>query len=571
MSKKIVKVLGIIKKNSGSHYHRIEYPLTKIMNESNELDDHVFEITLKESQDLTVEELESYNVITFNWGVEIPASKLGELQSKGVKIVYSLDDFWQFSDNHPYYNNPVQIKTEQNNVIRNLILSDAVIVTTERLALQVLPYNENVAIVPNFLDEKDFNLVKTESNKLRVGIIGSVSHAPDWELLKGVINRIAKNKDLVEKCQFVICGYSQGPAWDKTVNMFKVKKNLDIVVKEGKSVYEYMELYNDLDVVLMPLENTEFNVCKSALKLMECTLSKTVPVGSILYNAKELKGIVVAETPLQYEESLIKLLDKEFYNKVLDHIIETNKKVINFEERIKNTKAVFCEVYNNDLSPKLDDVEIYSITYDQNQFTEYKTYDNSHIRTLDQKSWRFEYNPIIDIVSNKIDDNGYLAILSWKFNRKTNITKNVLYRTLKFYKYQDYDFINLATRYWQNTDDYLNFSYKVHAKLEVLLKRLLKHLGKEAKVDQNNYTYSNFFIMRKELWKDYVENWIKPALEFMENDPEYFEDANYTSGLSKEKLKELTGLDNYTYHTFCLERLILYFINHKKLKVKGVV
>jgi hypothetical protein len=57
----------------------------------------------------------------------------------------------------------------------------------------------------------------------------------------------------------------------------------------------------------------------------------------------------------------------------------------------------------------------------------------------------------------------------------------------------------------------------------------------------------------------------------MDNDPEYFEDAKYITGLPTNKLQELTGLDYYTYHTFVLERLIVYFVGYKKLKVKKVI
>ena len=92
------------------------------------------------------------------------------------------------------------------------------------------------------------------------------------------------------------------------------------------------------------------------------------------------------------------------------------------------------------------------------------------------------------------------------------------------------------------------------------------HLGKDIHPDRDNYTYSNFFLMKTDLWKDYIENWAKPAIEFMENDQEYFENAIYTTGLSSEKLKELTGLDYYTYHTFVLERLIIFYTKSKNLK-----
>lgn len=569
MEKEIIKILAINNKNSGSHFHRIDYPFSKI--NGTELDNRVFDITLKEFTPEVVAEAENYNIFVYNWDVNVSVQELGRLQAKGVKILYSIDDFWQFSDTHPYYNNPMVIQVTQNRVLQSLTLADAVMVTTERLAMRVLPYNTNVAIIPNFLDPNDYKLEKEPSDKLRVGILGSISHLPDWRLLKGAINRIAKNKELAEKCEFYVCGYAETDRnWQEILKLFTVKKNLTVIPKAGLPVEEYMTLYNNLDVCLMPLELTEFNVCKSALKLMECTISKTIPVGSVLYNAKELKGIVVAETPMDYEETLVELLNKESYNQVLEHITKTNLEDADFEKRLHNTKAVFSALYTDDLSVKIDDLEIHSIVYDKDQVTEYTPYDNSSIRTLEQKSWRFEYNPIIDIVSRD-NNKDYIGIFSWKFPNKTGIIKNILYKTLLHKKYNEYDFISLSRSYWSTTKDYLNFSYQHHPKLEVLLKRVLEHLNKPYEFAKENYVYSNFFIMKKENWVDYVENWVKPALEFMENDPEYSENANYTSGLPADKLKELTGLDHYTYHTFVLERLIVFYVHQKQLSILKLV
>jgi len=409
-------------------------------------------------------------------------------------------------------------------------------------------------------------------SKLNVCIYGSYSHYPDWLLLKGAINRFAKNQKIVENCVFYICGYVKNNSkWDEIVNLFKRKKNLKVEVREGLDTNNYMNLLKDMDVCLMPLEYTEFNLCKSALKLMECAISKTLPVGSALYSTKELKGIVVAETPMQYEETIEKLLDKEYYNQVLNYVTDLNLKDADVEKRIENTKATLIAVATEDLKPKLDNVLIKTITYDENQISEYETYNNSHIRTKEQKSYLFEYNPIIDIVSNLPENIEYLGIFSWKFPQKTGFSKNILYKTLNHYKYKEYDFLNLAKSYWKDTPEYLHFSYKYHPKLQELLKKLLVHLGKDIYPDRNNYTYSNFFLMKTDLWKDYVENWVKPAIEFMENDPEYFEDAKYITGLPTNKLQELTGLDYYPYQTFVLERLILYFVADKKLKVKRVI
>jgi hypothetical protein len=454
-----------------------------------------------------------------------------------------------------------------NRVKQHILNADAIMVTTERLAIQTMKYADNVAIIPNFLDIKDYKLNKTKSDKLRVGIIGSISHVPDWEMLKGAIGRFAKNKKIAENVEFVICGYTaNNPSWDKVKSLFTVKKNLIVSIYDSLPATEYMQLYNNLDVCLMPLEYTEFNLCKSALKLMECAISKTLPVGSALYSSKELKGIIVAESPLQYEQTIEKLLDKDYYDQILNYVTDLNLKDADVEKRLENTKATLVAVAKEDLSLKLDNVLIKTITYDDNQVSEYETYNNSHIRTKEQKSYLFEYNPIIDIVDNLPEGVEYLGVFSWKFPIKTGFSKNILYKSLSHYKHKEYDFLNLSKSYWKNTSEYLHFSYKNHPKLQELLKKLLVHLGKDVHPDRDNYTYSNFFLMKTDLWKDYIENWVKPAIEFMDNDPEYFEDAIYTTGLSSEKLKELTGLDYYTYHTFVLERLILFYVTNKQLK-----
>ena len=85
-------------------------------------------------------------------------------------------------------------------------------------------------------------------------------------------------------------------------------------------------------------------------------------------------------------------------------------------------------------------------------------------------------------------------------------------------------------------------------------------------------TTSCFGVSETELYKEYIETWIKPSLDYMENViwDEVNKDANYLGGLSKEQLKENTNLDFYNYITCVLERLILQFIDYKQLKVKNV-
>jgi len=218
-----IKVLAITKPLSGSHFWRIFYPLSKI--NGSIVEDKEIEVTFKDFDDSIPKEAENYNILIYHWDIGLSIQEIGRLQSIGVKVIYSIDDFWEFSDYHPYYNSVFSRNYAQNRTKHHMINADGVIVTTERLALHAMKYNDNVAILPNFANPEEFKQfgTKTPSDKLRVGIIGSLSHVPDWMLLKGTINRIAKNKELAEKIEFHICG------------VVKDDKNWDEVIKIGRA------------------------------------------------------------------------------------------------------------------------------------------------------------------------------------------------------------------------------------------------------------------------------------------------------------------------------------------------
>lgn len=568
-----IKILCLLKENrNGSDYHRMQYPLDKLNGQL--LEDREIEVTYKVFDKDVLKEAESYNILVYNWDVTgLSVQDIGHLQSLGVKILYSIDDYWQFSELHPYYNNDFIKQYIEGRVKQHLLSADGVMVTTERLALNCKPYADNIAILPNFLNPEDFKVEKSKSDKLRLGLLGSISHYPDFLMFKQVLNRLAKNKKIVDNCQFVICGYVQGDKyWEEIVSMFKKKKNIDLVIKPALPVNEYINLFSDIDVCLCPLEYTEFNLNKSALRLMECAITNTLPIGSSLYSSKELQGIVVAETPQEYEQTILKLLDRDYYNQVLKYITEINLKDADYNLRIENTKAVIGALYNEDLSTKLDNIQIWNIKYKEEQPTEYPAILN----TKRDKGWRFEYNPLLDKLEEiKSSPKDYFSLLSWKYSSKTGLIKNILFKELRKQKYNDFDIINLNRRYWKSTQEYLNFSYKQHPNLENLLSKTLNNLGYDINnLDKNNvnYNHSNFYLMKKEYMIDYIENWIIPSLEYLETDIWYEVnvDAQYKSGLTSEQLLESAGVEFYNFVTFILERLIIFYMYEKNLKVKNL-
>ena len=212
--------------------------------------------------------------------------------------------------------------------------------------------------------------------------------------------------------------------------------------------------------------------------------------------------------------------------------------------------------------------KIYSIVYNDMQDVEYQKYDNSNIKTIEQKSYLFEYGPMIDIIDNHTITEDYLGIFSWKFPLKTGVFKKKLFWLMNNSPNADiYILCNYVFK-----EGYLEFTNKYHPGFKDIFYPLCEDLG--LKVEEPKFPiYSNFFIMKTELYKDYVNTVIKPAIELLET--KYrdlaWKNANYLAGLKPELLKEFTGLDYYTFHTFVLERLINQYIQNKDLIFKKLI
>lgn len=215
----------------------------------------------------------------------------------------------------------------------------------------------------------------------------------------------------------------------------------------------------------------------------------------------------------------------------------------------------------------MNNVKIYSITYSQQQPCEYVCYDNSHIRTIKQRSFLFEYNPIIDIIDNHYTSikEPYLGIFSWKFGIKTGIFPKKLYWLLE--KNPDFDVYNFCRPL---SMPYMLFTEKVHPGFLERFTYLLSKLNIRY-CEPKTVVYSNFFIARKEIYRDFVNTLIKPSIDIMETDDylktKMFMPCNY-NGLNSDKLKEFTGMEYYSFHTFVLERLFSFYLEqHQELKI----
>jgi hypothetical protein len=205
-------------------------------------------------------------------------------------------------------------------------------------------------------------------------------------------------------------------------------------------------------------------------------------------------------------------------------------------------------------------VKIYGIIYGDKQ-TEYIPYFNSST----EKNWRFENNPIIDIIDNHVIDlssDDLLGILSWRFPIKSRITKPVLLSLLNNAP-KDGDVYNLSQDLGHHIH-FMDWSDQGHKGIKGFIQRCCKHVDLEYNNDCKTIVYANYFLARKNIYVNYVNDVIKPCLELLEG--EMWEEVNKNPGYTRA----VPGV-TYNYIPFILERMMMQYIFNLNLKTIQLV
>lgn len=220
-------------------------------------------------------------------------------------------------------------------------------------------------------------------------------------------------------------------------------------------------------------------------------------------------------------------------------------------------------------------LRIYGITYGdkKTEFTEYKN-------TATEKLWRFEYNPMIDIVDNHISDlsdDDYLGIFSWKFTQKTGINKSKLERIFNNAPKLPLEILNLSPVLGfdiAGCGNFMNWSAKGHGEtLRYLIQKCCHHVGIKYENNPSVIVYANQFIAPVPVYRWYMRDIIKPSLELLEGELWNYanQPANYSAGVKLAELKKHTGLSFYNYIPFVLERMVMQYIHHRQIKTVQMI
>ena len=211
---------------------------------------------------------------------------------------------------------------------------DWVTVSTEPLKEILLPLNENIVVLPNLIDPKEWKFKRERHKNVRIAWVWSPTHIPDVQVVAEAMEEINKKYDV----EIVIFG--------KEKNLF----NFSSTNIKGVSFVEYPKIFTEkgIDISICPLLDNDFNKCKSNIKFLESTMAGAAVVASAVYPyansiihgetgflAKDTKEWIKYLSILIEDEVKRKELCENAKKEVIkNYNVETNKKWIEFYQTL---------------------------------------------------------------------------------------------------------------------------------------------------------------------------------------------------------------------------------------------
>ena len=276
------------------------------------------------------------------------------MHKKGKKVVIDYDDdFFNVSPLSPHYrDNGIEEVTifkddkpmklwedgkagfdiarnvkERQKAIDAISAADAITVTTPVLADLFGKYNPNTFVLPNMVNLaqwKRLPLKRQNVDEIRIGWQGGASHYEDWLLLVDVLPVIMAKYPQV---RLIISGQAF------TGTLARLPK--DRVELQGwieTPAHPYRSAINDLDIMLIPLVENDFNRCKSNIKWVEagalevpCVTSAVTPYKEF---ATEFNGVFVANNTASWIEGISMLVEDSILRAKIGHTARQTVEVL---------------------------------------------------------------------------------------------------------------------------------------------------------------------------------------------------------------------------------------------------
>jgi glycosyltransferase involved in cell wall biosynthesis len=182
-----------------------------------------------------------------------------QLAADGHTLVYEVDDdLMNVDPSSPvaweYFNRP----DVRRRIRENAAVAKMVTVTTEALAEVMREYNDNVVVIPNFIDEEIFQIAEPKTPYPTIGWAGSTTHKMDFETCSRMLKKFAQRRpDVHWQFSGADYGWKLFPKDRYSFHDF----TLDI--------FEHYRRVAPIHIGIAPLRAHRFNASKSAVKILE--------------------------------------------------------------------------------------------------------------------------------------------------------------------------------------------------------------------------------------------------------------------------------------------------------------
>ena len=236
-------------------------------------------VTPQDSNEVMFQEAMQSDVIVFHRPTErnkVEAMKL--LKEYGKMVVMDNDDTYipdSGVQTVMFGNKRKILDTMNQNLKEAARVADLVTCSTEWLANEYRELNPNVEVLKNCIDPDDWEKPKrNEGNKIRVGLVGSVTSA-DYTEIKNVLKFISDSPDY----ELIVFGLP--PKQENTKFLQETLKehidfweSLNIEWQPLVEAVDYKHVLNELrlDIALIPRTDNYFNKAKSNIKYLEMSM-----------------------------------------------------------------------------------------------------------------------------------------------------------------------------------------------------------------------------------------------------------------------------------------------------------
>lgn len=185
----------------------------------------------------------------------------------------------------------------------------------------------------------------------------------------------------------------------------------------------------------------------------------------------------------------------------------------------------------------------------------------------------FFENPIIStLVKNTTADK--IAVCSWSLRKKMTIRIPPRRELTPEVLQEDFDVMSFTKNAVDH--DMIGALEGWHKGSTEILKLIFENLGLPFTRKPKFPIYQNAFCAKSEIYKQYVKEFLDPAMELMSTNERIkvlcWQDSGYTRTTLNEtvdlkRIKELLGVPYYPLHPFLLERCFSLWIDNKNLKI----